>query len=1546
MLKLLKGLGIGIGVPAALVALAGALLYFPPVQNWAAKKLSAYASEKTGMEISVDKVKLEWPLNLGAEGVKVIQPNDSLPQQKDTIADIGKATIDVKLKPLLKKRVEIDELTLEDAKVNTSDFVKAAKVKGKVGKISLRGGVDLKDNHVKVGKASIEDANVDVALADSVPEDTTKSETPWKIDVDDLHLARSDVAVTMPGGTKKAKAHIGDASAKNAKIDLKKGSYKVENLDVKDSELAYDDRNKTHTDGLDTNHVKVNDLNIGVDSLSYEDNKLDMNVRNLSMKEKSGIEVSDFKGKLELDSAKVKLPDAHLKTPESDIQADIDMDLNAFDDNNPGKVKATVHASIGKQDVMRYAGNSMPKNFKKKWPNYPMKVDGVVRGNMKRADFSGVNVKLPTAFRAKASGHVENLDNPKKLKADVDLDAHACNASFAKELLPKDVRNQVNIPKNLALKGNLKVDGQKYDATFKASEGNGTLSGKAKYDASNDSYSADLNANNLNLDHFVPGKGLSPFTGHVAANGKGTDFTSPKTTLQAKAEIKKFKYGDYDFNNVKADATLKNGIANAKIKSNNALLGGDLNLTANLASKNGMDVKLNTCLQKIDLYNLKITSSPMWVTFCGNIDLATDKKEYYKAKGWLTDIKVWDKKHTYYPDDLTLDVLTRRDTTHAVADCGDFHLNMDASGGYKRLLSQVTGIADEAKRQLKEYRLNQVALRETFPNGHLRLTAGRNNFVCRLLENYGYNYSSASINLNSSRTNGLDGFVWIDSLVAQGVQLDTIRMKVASDSDVINYDLQVRNNEKNPQYVFNGLVKGQLFDNTSTIRATILDSNDKTGIDVGLTARVDSSSLNISLTDKTPILGYKKFTANDDNFISLRKGNRVFADLKLQASDGAGVQIYSNDDDIDAQQDLTVSLHKFDLEKMLSVLPYTPDISGVMNGDYHIVKTADALSVSSAMSVDNLIYERCPMGNVSTEFVYMPQEDGSHYVDALLFSEGKEVATLTGTYKSEGDGHLDAEVGLQRIPLSYINGFIPDQIIGLKGYGEGNLTVKGALSKPNVNGEVYLDSAYLVSVPYGVELRFDNDPVTITNSHLLFENFALYAHNDSPLDVSGYFDFSSLDNMYLDVKMRAKNYQIINAEENFRSESFGKAFVNFFGTMKGRVDNLNMRGRLEVLGATDMTYILRDSPLSTDNQLEGLVEFTNFRDSTEEVVTRPQLTGFSMDLSMNIDESARILCALNTDKSNYVDLIGGGDLRMIYNNADNLRLTGRYTLNNGEMKYSLPVIPLKTFTIQDGSYIEFVGDAYNPRLNITATERTKAPVSSDGESSRSVYFDCGVVITKTLKDMGLQFIIDAPEDMTIHNELQTMSAEDRGKLAVTMLTTGMYLADGNTSGFTMNSALSSFLQSQINNISGNALRTLDLSFGLDNTTDASGAMHTDYSFKFAKRFWNNRLRIVVGGKVSTGADVQNQNKSFFDNVTFEYRLRENANQYLKLFYERDSYDWLEGYVSEYGGGFMWKRKLQHFRDLFKFGSDKTSAQPAEPVVPKDTIKTNNDDTQK
>ena len=1052
------------------------------------------------------------------------------------------------------------------------------------------------------------------------------------------------------------------------------------------------------------------------------------------------------------------------------------------------------------------------------------------------------------------------------------------------------------------------------------------------------SYDAKIQAKNVQAKHFLPKQDLYSFSGNIKAKGVGTDFLSPSTRLAAKAQVSSVHYGKYKINNVLAIAHVAHGKVHADVDSKNQFLTGLVSLDA-LTNTKKVQATIKADVRQADLYLLQLVEKPMKAALCGYMDVNTDLKDFYNLQASVGDITLRTANKVYRPVDVLLDVFTRRDTTHAIVDCGDFHLNMDAHGGYKKLLGHIDGLQREIFSQMKNRKIDQIRLRQNFPLGHIYLSSGKNNFISRFIEYCGYQFKTVEMDLNASPVMGLNGFFHVDSMVVQGVQLDTIRALVHTKGDTIRYSARIENNKKNPQYVFRALVDGELQEKGSNIKAKLYDANNKLGLDVGLAALMQDNGIKVSLTDTHPILGYKKFKANADNYLMLSDDQRVSANLLLTASGGMGVRVYSNDENEEALQDITVSLSKFNLDKVLSVIPYMPDISGIMDGDFHVIQTKEELSVSSNLKIDNLVYEKCPMGDVGSEFVYMPKSDGSHYVDGILTYEGEDVATVKGTYQSEGAGYLDATVGLDKIPLHFINGFVPDQLLGLKGYGEGELAVKGALNKPHVEGEVYLDSAYLISELYGISMRFDDDPVRIVDSKLLFENFMMYANNESPLNLQGNLDFSNVDRMMLDLRMRAQNFLLIDAKENLRSEAFGKAYVNFFAMMKGPLTSLRMRGKLDVLGNTDMTYVLRESELSTDSQLDELVKFTDFKSGKEETIVRPAIEGFDMMLSMSIDESAHILCALNEEKTNYIDLMGGGDLQMKYNPVDNIQLTGKYTLNNGAMKYSLPIIPLKTFTIQDGSYLEFTGDPFNPILNITATENMKSTVNEGQGTGRSVDFVCGVKLTQTLSKPGIQFIISAPNDMTMQDELNTMSIEERGKIAVTMLASGMYLSGGNTSDFSMNSALSSFLNSEINNIAGSAMRSLGLDLGMsvDNSTNASGALHTDYNFKFAKRFFNNRLSFTIGGKVSSGAEMENagNNDSFFNNVELQYRLNEGASQYIRAFYNNNTYDWLEGLVGEYGVGFMWRRKLQHFKDIFRFKTEKQDV-PVENVR-QDTI---------
>ena len=1529
MKKYIRWVVIAVAIPIVLFLILVVLLYCPPVQNWAVKRVASYASQKMGMNITVDRVRLVFPLDLGVEGVRVLQANDSIAGQTDTIANVGRIVANVQLIPLLSNKVEVDELSLHDVQMNTANLVHEARIKGKVGLLLVQSrGVDLNSKTIRVNQAQLKDANISVELSDTVPPDTTKTPIYWKIKVDKLQIEHSKALLRTPRDSMTVLVDLPKLDAKNGYFDLYKNLYRLETLNWQNGSLNYDQTYKPRTDGLDPNHIHLTELHLGIDSFYFCQPELKMNLRVCAFKEKSGVRVNHLSGHVGLDSTRIALPNLELRTPESSLTAKFNMDMNAFDAVNPGKFYVALHASLGKVDLLRAMGG-MPEGFRKAFPNYPLRIDGVAKGNKERIAFSGLNMVLPTAFKLQTTGYVEKPMDTRKRKGEIFLKANTYNLNFAKVLLDKKLRRQVNVPSGISLNARAKMQGEVYQADATMHEGGGSVQLKGSFDARKMAYNASIKLKSLALQHFLPNQGLHPFTGEVEARGVGTDFMSTKTQLFANVRIDRFHYGGYDLDKIAGKAQMSNGLITASLQSNNPLLKGSINVNGRNSGKL-IKAHVNTDLAKLDLYNLHLLDQKVVASFRSDLNLETNGKDYYKLEGHVADIMVNDTAKDYRLGAMSVNLFTNRDTTHANLVCGDFALQMNSKGGYAYILNRGMGFWKELQHQLATKHLNEARLRERLPLANINLQSGRQNIFMRVLRKYGYSVGEMSADLHSSPVAGLNGYLNVNQLVADSVLIDTVRLALKSDADQIAYSVQVRNNKKNPQYVFNALLNGALEERGTYIKAQIYDENNKLGIGMGVRATMEDKGIQLSLMDREAVLGYKQFTVNDSNYVFMGDDRRVRADLRLRSTDGTGIQLATNNENEEALQDITLSLNRLNLEKLFSVLPYMPEVSGTLNGDFHAIQTKDALSISSAVSVTDLAYQHSPMGNLSSEFVYMPKSDGGHYIDGTLSQNDIQIGQLSGTYNSACGGQLDATLKLERLPLTIVNGFIPQRMFGLNGYAEGELAIKGPLSKPMINGEVFLDSAHVFSDPYGVTLRFANDPVRIVNSHLLFENFEVFAHNDSPLNISGEFDFSNPDRMRMDMRMRANKYEIINSKENYRSEVFGKVFVNFSGRMSGEVSNLNLRGKLDVLDATDMTYVLRDSPLSTDNQMDDLVSFTNFAENKAEIINRPALTGFNMDLSMNIDPNAHILCALNADKSNYIDLMGGGNLRMQYTPVNGLRLTGRYTLNNGEMKYSLPVIPLKTFTIKNGSYIEFTGDAMNPRLNITATEITKASVTTNGRDGRIVEFECGVVVTKTLKNMGLEFTIDAPQDMTVSNQLKTMGSDERGKLAVTMLTTGMYLADGNTSSFSMNNALSAFLQSQINNITGNALRTLDLSIGLDNVTDASGNMHTDYSFKFAKRLWSNRLRIIVGGKVSSGSDVGRNDNTFFNNVSLEYRLNQGSTRYMQMFYNRDSYDWLEGDIGKYGVGFIWRRKLRHFRDIFRLKVPEEVVLPATP----------------
>lgn len=1552
MKKRLKRLTTFLVVTVVAILALPFIIYVPPVQRWLVKEATEIASEQTGMDISIEGVSLSFPLDLSLDGVLVKQEND-------TIANIGSTVVDVQLLPLFEGRVAVDILEIQQAHINTLSMIPDVQVKGWMGLLQMNPSlINLATGDVNLSKATLADADITVLLSDTAEVDTTETgPTPWRIKFDAINIEHSKVNIHMPGDSMLIGVKAASMLAKDGRINLAKNRYEVGAFKWQQGRLVFDlpfepyTRNMLHPNLMDYSHMDISSIDVAIDSILYTDTITKLNIAHAALHEVCGLDVTEMKAPVTIDGTGIRMPWLTLRTPYTSITGKADVDFNVADDVNPGRMDIKLDAQMGKQDMAFFYDDIDTQHL----PEWPLILKGQVQGNLQQAQFDIDQLTWPTLFEAAGSGMVKNVMDMDHLLAQLQLRAKSYDM---KPLLrtfdvPQDA---FSIPSGLAIDGTASVNGSLYATDLVATLGQARATLTANFDQRQMAYDAKGDISSLNLGQFLPGMGLGTLDADFAVKGTGTDFFKPGAWLNADANIRHLVYNRKNMDDIRLQANLKNGHAMADIMACNKIIEGTINLDATLGKEGKRDMlksTISTQLAHLDLFALDVTEHPLTIGLSGDVEMSSNMDDTHYLSGLMEHIYLRDSLHTYHPEKVGLLLRANPDTTYVRAQSGTLIIKMDVSGGYMPLMDQLTALGDSINTQMHKRVINTDVFKELLPVARLYVSSQQGNPMANFLKAAAnIDFKDLLINITTSPEKGLNGEAHLLGLNADSTRIDSIFVTlIDKPNHGLTFQGRVANNRRNPQFVFTALIDGLFQEHGMSMGLRFFDRDQRMGLRLGAKVEMEQDGLRFHLLPERPTIGYREFALNKDNFLFLRNDLKLQADVSLLADDGTGVRVYSEEQNSAMLQDLTISLNKFDLDQLTTAIPYVPHITGLLNGDYHLTMNENKqISVASDMEVRNMTYEGCRMGNISTEFVYLQREDETHAVEGTLMQDGKEIAMLSGSYKNKKvtDGHeyLTATLTLTQAPLNLINGFIPDQLIGLEGVAEGEMSIEGSLSSPNVNGEVYLESAYLFSQPYGVRLRFDNDPVRIQQSKLLLENFTMYAYNDNPLNIMGEIDFHDLDNMTMNMRMRAQDFQLINSKQTANSIAFGKAFVNFFASMQGPVDRLKMRGRLDVLGNTDLTYLLLDSPLSTDNQMDELVKFTDFNDTTQTVVQRPQPEGLDMDLRISIDQGAHVKCGLNVDQSNYVELFGGGDLRMKYNNTDGILMTGRYTLTSGQMKYSLPVIPLKTFNIQEGSYVEFTGDVMNPTLNITATEHHTASIGREGEPTRSVAFDCGVAITRTLQDMGLQFIISAPEDYTVNSELNAMSVEQRGKLAVTMLTTGMYMAEGNNSSSLMNNALSAFLESEINNITGNALRSVDLSIGLDNNTDATGQSHTDYSFKFAKRFWNNRMKVQIGGKVSSGNEMQGQKQSFFDNVAMEYRLSPTSNQYVKLFYNQNVYDWLEGYTSEYGGGFIWKRKLDHWWQVFKLKNDTERTMPMNRTLNmrRDSTKTVSNDT--
>ena len=314
--------------------------------------------------------------------------------------------------------------------------------------------------------------------------------------------------------------------------------------------------------------------------------------------------------------------------------------------------------------------------------------------------------------------------------------------------------------------------------------------------------------------------------------------------------------------------------------------------------------------------------------------------------------------------------------------------------------------------------------------------------------------------------------------------------------------------------------------------------------------------------------------------------------------------------------------------------------------------------------------------------------------------------------------------------------------------------------------------------------------------------------------------------------------------------------------------------------------------------------------------------------------------AVDLAGSGKVECNPSGTLNYFQNYMGDMRLSGTLYTGTGYARYKVPLLGNKAFDFDRDSHITWSGDILNPSLSISASDVLKTNIQMNGNTSL-VNFIVSLNIGNTLSSPSVSFDLATNDDMSISNELQSMTPEQRQQQAMNLLLTGTYMGPNAKSvkGDIVTGNLYSFLTSRLNALAAQNIKGVDINFGVNQYevgSNGNTSTNTSYSYQVSKSLINNRFKIVVGGNYSTNASAdENFQQNLISDIAFEYILKQSNTMSLnaRLFRHTGFESILEGEITETGVGLSLRRRLAYFTEITHFGLSKLWKKPKKTEVP-------------
>jgi len=1377
-----------------------------------------------------------------------------------------------------------------------------------------------------------------------------------KIVLDEITLNNSKIIARL-GKTQQAKVVKKEVN-KEAVAQKQAGwNIVVNRFNLDNNSIQFDDDNRpAQLQGMDYAHISAGNLTLVAENFVMNPDSIAVSVKKGSVDEKSGLKIEQLQGDILYANNQSYLRNLYIKTPGTEIKKAIVLNYPSLDalTKHVGQVNVQVDLAQSKvqvKDVLLFAPQ-LRSNPALHNPDNVWKLNLVGSGTMNQFDFQSLQFAGLSNTQVDAHGSLTGLADPKKAGGNFVINRFHTNQNDIALFTGSKLSNaQIDLPQDFTISGNINGSAGILNAKLNVFTSDGSIAINGKFgnlgDPATTTYNGVISTNSLQVGKILKQPGTGPLSATITVNGKGI---TPNTIItKFSANIPSAGYDQYQYKNIALSGSLnkKNFEAKARIKDPNA----DANF---LVSGNFSDhpaFSINGMIDSIKAQPLHLTTEPLIVRG--------------KIQGTASDIT---------SDNITANILV----TQALFVSGSSRLPLDTiqllSGrsdtvNYINLKSSIATAS--ITRQYRLADLGSIIQNTIQPYFN---TAGASQQA--RVHPYNFNFAadvtydpvlSAFIPGltemktlhavgNFSSNKGMNAELSIPSIVYQGNNINDLSVKANTSSNGLQIIGGIGHLKSGNSFdVYNTRLNAVALNNNIDFSLGVDDANSKNKYFLaGLVSQPSAGTYTIQLKPDSLLLNYQKWTVTPNNLITISPDNISANNFVLQSGDQ---RLSINSPADRGQQLLVIDFSNFRLATITGFVKADSVLAdGLINGNVRLSNFLKQPNFTSDLTINDLSLRNDTVGNLA---VHATTSGLDRYnIETTITGKGNDIA-LNGWIAMVGnDVNLNLDLNVRALQLQTMEGAMAGVIRNASGAINGNVSIRGSMNQPAVQGSLNFDKSSFVLVMLGSKFYLDNQKLSVTNDGLTFNDFTVKDSSGNALALNGNILTNNFVNYQFNLKLTARNFQLLNSTKEDNPVYYGKMNISSDLVVTGTEVKPSVDGRITVNDGTVLTFVV-PQPEQGVEERDGIVEFVDMRTPANDTLFKKydslnKTKVLGMDIAINIEIKREAIFNIIVDAANgdFLNAQGEAQLTAGIDPSGKITLTGNYTLEQGAYQLSFNFLQRK-FEITKGSTITWTGEPTSGKLNVSAVyvantapiDLVQDQIESSSAAIRNTYiqklpFELHLNLTGELMKPVVAFDIVLPENKSygVSNDIVTtvqyklaQLRDDQGetnKQVFSLLLLNRFVGQnpfssagsGFNAGTYVRESASKLLTEQLNQLAAGLINGVDVNFDVASTEDyTTGSMknRTDLNLNVSKRLLSDRLKISVGSnfELEGPQNSDQQSNNIAGNLAVDYQLSRDGRYLIRFFRKNDYEGVVDGYVIENGVSFIISVDYNRFTEL-------------------------------